>query len=75
MRCLDEAWVRNYIGLAADTLPTTHPFVVFDKKERYANVHWRPQVIVVGLGTNDFSTALNPGEPRKSRDALHTDYE
>jgi lysophospholipase L1-like esterase len=23
---------------------------------------WRPQLVVVGLGTNDFSTALNPGE-------------
>ncbi|GAA4473644.1 SGNH/GDSL hydrolase family protein [Phytohabitans houttuyneae] len=24
---------------------------------------WRPQLIVVGLGINDFSTAINPGEP------------
>jgi len=24
---------------------------------------WRPQVVVVGLGINDFSTAINPGEP------------
>ncbi|MFE9746836.1 cellulose binding domain-containing protein [Saccharothrix saharensis] len=24
---------------------------------------WRPQLVVVGLGTNDFSTAINPGEP------------
>ncbi|MFD3621276.1 RICIN domain-containing protein [Streptomyces sp. NPDC058676] len=24
---------------------------------------WRPQVVVVNLGTNDFSTALKPGEP------------
>jgi lysophospholipase L1-like esterase len=23
---------------------------------------WRPQVVVVGLGINDFSTAINPGE-------------
>ncbi|WP_202919138.1 cellulose binding domain-containing protein [Saccharothrix deserti] len=23
---------------------------------------WRPQLVVVGLGTNDFSTAINPGE-------------
>jgi lysophospholipase L1-like esterase len=26
-------------------------------------VTWRPQVVVVNLGTNDFSTAINPGEP------------
>jgi lysophospholipase L1-like esterase len=24
---------------------------------------WRPQVVVIGLGINDFSTAINPGEP------------
>ncbi|SED07827.1 GDSL-like Lipase/Acylhydrolase family protein [Amycolatopsis tolypomycina] len=24
---------------------------------------WRPQLVVVALGTNDFSTAINPGEP------------
>ncbi|MFD7487119.1 RICIN domain-containing protein [Streptomyces mirabilis] len=24
---------------------------------------WRPQVVVINLGTNDFSTAINPGEP------------
>ncbi|MFJ7175321.1 hypothetical protein ACIQXA_02515 [Streptomyces massasporeus] len=24
---------------------------------------WRPQLVVVHLGTNDFSTPLNPGEP------------
>ncbi|SDG60296.1 GDSL-like Lipase/Acylhydrolase family protein [Lentzea fradiae] len=24
---------------------------------------WRPRVVVVGLGTNDFSTAVKPGEP------------
>jgi lysophospholipase L1-like esterase len=24
---------------------------------------WRPQLIVIGLGINDFSTAINPGEP------------
>ncbi|WP_309115393.1 cellulose binding domain-containing protein [Saccharothrix sp.] len=24
---------------------------------------WKPQLVVIGLGTNDFSTAINPGEP------------
>lgn len=67
--------VRNYNGFAADTLPVAYPFVLFDKKERYANPEWRPQVIVVGLGTNDFSTALHAGERWRSRDALHRQYE
>jgi len=34
---------------------------------------WRPQLVVVYLGTNDFSTALNPGEPWTA-DSLVTDY-
>ncbi|MFC7328605.1 SGNH/GDSL hydrolase family protein [Marinactinospora rubrisoli] len=35
---------------------------------------WRPQLVVVGLGINDFSTAINPGEPW-TPDGLVTAYE
>ncbi len=35
---------------------------------------WRPQVVVIGLGINDFSTALNAGERWASIDALAADY-
>jgi hypothetical protein len=35
---------------------------------------WRPQVVVVGLGINDFSTALNAGEKWATVDALAADY-
>lgn len=35
---------------------------------------WRPQVVVVGLGINDFSTAINPGEPW-TPDSLVAAYE
>jgi len=34
---------------------------------------WRPQVVVVYLGTNDFSTAVHPGEPWTA-DGLSTAY-
>ncbi|WP_410645587.1 cellulose binding domain-containing protein [Amycolatopsis sp. lyj-346] len=34
---------------------------------------WRPQLVVVGLGSNDFSTAINPGEPWTT-DSLVTAY-
>lgn len=67
--------VRNYNGFPADTLPVAYPYVLFDKKNVYYNPRWRPAVIVIALGTNDFSTPLNPGEPWKTRDALHADYE
>lgn len=35
---------------------------------------WRPQVIVIGLGINDFSTALNAGERWTTVDQLAADY-
>ncbi|MDT7785286.1 MAG: hypothetical protein QOF58_3705 [Pseudonocardiales bacterium] len=35
---------------------------------------WRPQLIVVGLGTNDFSTALKSGEQWPDQQSLVTAY-
>jgi lysophospholipase L1-like esterase len=35
---------------------------------------WKPQVIVVGLGTNDFSTALKPGEQWPTPESLVAAY-
>jgi lysophospholipase L1-like esterase len=67
--------VRNYNGFAGDPVPVAWPWILFDKKNPYTDTSWQPQVIVIALGTNDFSTPLNPGEPWKTRDALHTDYE
>src|SRR6185312_14756892 len=48
--------VRNYNGTPGDTLPVAYPYVLFDKKEEYSDPHWKPQIIVISLGTNDFST-------------------
>ena len=67
--------VRNYDGFAADTIPEAYPFVLFDKARRSADPAWRPQVIVVALGTNDFSTPLHAGEPWRTRAALHAAYQ
>jgi lysophospholipase L1-like esterase len=67
--------VRNYNGFAGDTLPEAYPYVLFDKKQEYSDPVWKPQIIVIALGTNDFSTPLNPGEKWKTRDELHVDYE
>jgi lysophospholipase L1-like esterase len=36
---------------------------------------WRPQVVVIGLGLNDFSTPLNPGERWGTEAELVTAYE
>lgn len=67
--------VRNYNGFKADTVPEAYPYVLFNKQQKYVNRGWRPQVIVVGLGTNDFTTKLHAGERWKTRAALHSDYE
>jgi len=67
--------VRNYGGFAADTLPMAYPFLLFDKAERYSDASWQPQLIIIALGTNDFSTPLKTGEKWPSRDALHADFE
>ncbi|GGG95509.1 SGNH/GDSL hydrolase family protein [Silvibacterium dinghuense] len=67
--------VRNYNGFAADTLPEAYPYVLFDKKQEALDSTWKPQLIVIALGTNDFSTPLHDGEKWKTRDALHADYE
>jgi lysophospholipase L1-like esterase len=67
--------VRNYDGFAAPHLPEAYPYALFDGKTEYRDANWHPQIIVIGLGTNDFSTALHAGEKWKTRDALHADYE
>lgn len=67
--------VRNYGGSGGDTLPQAYPYVLFDKRRVYSDPSWRPQLLVVALGTNDFSTPLNTGEKWKSRDELRRDFE
>ncbi|QJU59060.1 GDSL family lipase [Sphingomonas sp. AP4-R1] len=67
--------VRNYDGFAAPTLPEAYPFALLDRSARADALHWRPQVLILSLGTNDFSTPLHDGERWANRDALHADYE
>lgn len=67
--------VRNYDGFAGDPLPGLYPYILFDKKDAYNDEHWKPQVIVIGLGGNDFSTPVKPGEKWKDEAALKADYE
>lgn len=66
--------VRNYNGGKADTVPEAYPYVLFNKDQEYIDPTWQPQVIVVGLGTNDYTTKLHAGEKWKTRAELHADY-
>ena len=67
--------VRNFNGGPGDPLPVAYPYTLFDKAARDVAGDWKPQLYVISLGTNDFSTPLNAGEKWKSRDELHADYE
>jgi lysophospholipase L1-like esterase len=67
--------VRNYDGFAGDTLPVAYPYVLLDHRVPWRDPRWRPQLIVISLGTNDFSTPLKRNEKWRSRDALRADYE
>ncbi|WP_243710214.1 cellulose binding domain-containing protein [Micromonospora sp. KC213] len=57
--------VRNYNG----SDPGTDYRTYYDRAllnvpgDMWSPGTWKPQLVVVYLGTNDFSTALNPGEP------------
>ncbi len=67
--------VRNYDGLPGDTLPVAYPLTLFDRATPADDAGWHPQLIVIALGTNDFSTPLKAGERWPTRDALHADYD
>jgi lysophospholipase L1-like esterase len=67
--------VRNYNGGPGDPLPVAYPFALLDHAVLYEDATWQPQIIVIALGTNDFSTPLHDGEKWATRDALHADYQ
>lgn len=67
--------VRNYGGGLGDTLPGVYPYVLFNKQQKYDDPVWKPQVLVIALGTNDFSTRLHSGEPWQTRAQLYRDYQ
>jgi lysophospholipase L1-like esterase len=67
--------VRNYNGFAARTLPQAYRYATLDGKALANPRGWVPQIIVISLGTNDFSTPLNGREKWTSREGLHADFE
>lgn len=66
--------VRNYNGHSPEkSLIGLYPFTLHANNFVY-NSDWQPQAIVIGLGTNDFSTPLNANERWKTREELQQDY-
>lgn len=69
--------VRNYNGLApGEPLPVLLPRLIpgQDQPRVAADDGWSPDLLVIGLGTNDFSTPLKPDEPWADEAALRKDY-
>lgn len=69
--------VRNYGGGArGETLPVLYSRMIPGQASPSVTPAdpWRPDLIVIGLGTNDFSTPLTPGEAWTDKAALHADY-
>lgn len=69
--------VRNYGGGApGQPLPVLYPRMIPGEAAPVVDPAeaWRPDLIVIGLGTNDFSTLVAPGEAWADADALHADY-
>jgi lysophospholipase L1-like esterase len=63
--------VRNYAGEAPDfPLPAVYPRALPSRPGEWHDPSWQPQVIVIGLYTNDFSTPLKPGEQWATGDEL-----
>ena len=68
--------VRNYAGhKPGESLPFLYDRVIPSEAAlAAADPAWRPQTIVINLGTNDFSTPLKPGETWADAAALRADY-
>ncbi|GAA0744132.1 lipase [Sphingomonas sp. ABOLD] len=67
--------VRNYAGgNPGETLPVLYPRAIPGEPAAAARDGWKPQLIVLNLGTNDFSTPVHAGEAWKDEAALRADY-
>lgn len=69
--------VRNYNGgEPGDSMVNRYPRAIPGAATPLAgtDAEWQPDVIVINLGTNDFSTPVKPGEKWADADALKADY-
>jgi lysophospholipase L1-like esterase len=68
--------VRNFGGVAYPQyrLGSLWQRAIFADESSRAEA-WEPQVIVIGIGGNDFSTPLRPAEKWKTQPQLTADYE
>lgn len=70
--------VRNFANSPGPTLPEAYAHLLPSLPSpapEPVDAGWSPQVIVVGLGTNDFSMPVAPGEPWPDGAALSAAFE
>ncbi len=70
--------VRNFGNAAGDTLPAAYARLLPDGARSDLasdDPNWSPQLIVIGLGTNDFSLPVGAGEPWKDAAELSAAFE
>jgi lysophospholipase L1-like esterase len=68
--------VRNYGGFEHSKyrMPMLYPRAIFDDPTSASRDGWKPQIIITGIGGNDFSTPVKPGEPWTNQAELKADY-
>ena len=68
--------VRNYDGREHPKyhMPMLYDRALFDDPTPVNQPDWHPQVIVIGIGSNDFSTPVRPDEPWGNEASLRADY-
>lgn len=67
--------VRNYDGgVPGDSLPKRYARALPGEEGAMFEDSWKPDWVVIKLGSNDFSTPLHAGEAWKDLPALHADY-
>ncbi len=69
--------VRNYDGKehAKYHMPMLYPRALFDDPTPAVEPDWHPQIIVISIGGNDFSTPVRADEPWGNEAAMAADYE
>jgi lysophospholipase L1-like esterase len=68
--------VRNYDSGKPDmSMTSLYPRVLFDNPAAYQNEAWQPQLIVVGLGANDFVPAVKSDVRWEDQRALRKDFD
>lgn len=67
--------VRNYNGAEGETMPTLLRYAAPPATGADERLDDRSAVIVIGIGSNDFSPTFQPGEPWQDLKSMRTSFE